>query len=133
VAILFSFALILIVFAGLTQNNYQKEIEQQATESAGVKQSLVTLTSENQKINDELKNMATEVANLKTENFKLNAQKEILIKSIGGDEAVTQTLLDAYVIFSIGDLDAAKVKIEPINRNMLNQSQLTIYNTIIGE
>ena len=42
IAILFSFALILILFAGLTQNNYRKEIEQQQTESAGVKQSLVT-------------------------------------------------------------------------------------------
>ena len=54
--------------------NYQKEIEQQETESAGVKQSLVTLTAENQKIKDENKALSSEVSNLKTDNFKLNLE-----------------------------------------------------------
>lgn len=133
IAILFSFALILIVFAGLTQNNYQKEIEQQATESAGVKQSLVTLTDENQKINDKLKTLTSETEGLKTENFRLNSQKDILVKSVGGDEAVTQTLLDAYVIFALGDKEAAAGKLTAIDKAQLNQTQLNIYNTIIGE
>ncbi len=133
VAILFSFAVILIVFAGLTQNNYQKEIEQQASESAGVKQSLVTLTDKNQKISDDMKKLQAETDKLKTENFKLNSQREILVKTIGGDEAITQTLLDAYVIFALGDKEAAVKKIEIINKATLNQAQLNIYNTIIGE
>ena len=131
VAILFSFALILIVFAGLTQNNYQKEIEQQATESAGVKQSLVTLTAKNQKINDELKTLSSEVANLKTDNFKLNLEKEILIKSIGGNEETTKTLIDAYVILSIGDAETAKAKIAMLDKKQLGTAQLRIYNTIM--
>ena len=130
-AILFSFALILIVFAGLTQNNYQKEIEQQATESAGIKRSLVTLTSENQKISDELKGLSSEVANLKTENFKMNLEKEILIKSIGGNEELTKLLIDAYVILSIGDAQTAKAKIAPIDKKQLGTAQLRIYNTIM--
>ena len=131
VAILFSFALILIVFAGLTQNNYQKEIEQQATESAGVKQSLVTLTAKNQKINDELKTLSSEVANLKTDNFKLNLEKEILVKSIGGNEEITKTLIDAYVILSIGDAETAKAKIAMLDKKQLGTAQLRIYNTIM--
>ena len=133
IAILFSFALILIVFAGLTQNNYQKEIEQQASESAGVKQSLVTLTDENQKMSDSIKDLTSEVDGLKTENFRLTSQKEILLKSIGGDAAVTQTLLDAYVIFAVGDTEAAANKLTGIDKAQLNQTQLNIYNTIIGE
>ena len=133
IAILFSFALILIVFAGLTQNNYQKEIEQQASESAGVKQSLVTLTDENQKMSDSIKDLTSEVDGLKIENFRLTSQKEILLKSIGGDAAVTQTLLDAYVIFAVGDTEAAANKLTGIDKAQLNQTQLNIYNTIIGE
>ena len=132
IAILFSFALILIVFAGLTQNNNQKEMEQLATESAGVKQSLVTLTADNQKISDELKNSKTENANLKTENFKLSSEKEILVSSIGGNPETTQTLLDAYVIFSLGDKEAAKDKIKKINAALLSPAQLNIYKKIIG-
>lgn len=133
IAILFSFALILIVFAGLTQNNYQKEIEQQASESAGVKQSLVTLTDENQKISDSLKNANKELEALKTEKFRLTSEKDVLVKSIGGDAQITQTLLDAYVIFTLGDMEAATGKLSSINKAQLNQTQLNIYNTIIGE
>jgi len=133
IAILFSFALILILFAGLTQNNYQKEIEQQESVSAGIKKSLVTLTSENQEISDELKSLKTDVNNLKTENFKLNSEKEILVASIGGDSAITQTLLDAHVIFSLGDKETARTKVAEIKAEQLSPAQLNIYNIIIGE
>ena len=133
IAILFSFALILILFAGLTQNNYQKEIDLQEAESAGVKQSLVTITNENQKISDNLKKVNKELEALKTENFKLTSQKEVLVKAIGGNAEITQKLLDAYVIYSLGDKEAANAKISNLNKAMLNQMQLNIYNTIIGE
>ena len=133
IAILFSFALILILFAGLTQNNYQKEIDLQEAESAGVKQSLVTITNENQKISDSLKKANKEIEGLKTENFKLTSEKEVLVKAIGGDEQITQKLLDAYVIFSLGDQEAAASKLSNLDKALLNQMQLNIYNTIIGE
>ena len=133
IAILFSFALILILFAGLTQNNYQKEIDLQEAESAGVKQSLVTITNENQKISDNLKKVNKELEALKTENFKLTSQKEVLVKAIGGNAEITQKLLDDYVIYSLGDKEAANAKISNLNTALLNQMQLNIYNTIIGE
>ena len=133
IAILFSFALILILFAGLTQNNYQKEIDLQEAESARVKQSLVTITKENQKIRDNLKKVNKELEALKTENFKLTSQKEVLVKAIGGNAEITQKLLDAYVIYSLGDKEAANAKISNLNTALLNQMQLNIYNTIIGE
>ena len=101
IAILFSFALILILFAGLTRNNLKK-------------------------VNKELEA-------LKTENFKLTSQKEVLVKAIGGNAEITQKLLDAYVIYSLGDKEAANAKISNLNTALLNQMQLNIYNTIIGE
>lgn len=133
IAILFSFALILIVFAGLTQNNYRKKIEQQASESAGVKQSLVTLTDENQKMSDTVKNLNTELETAKAENLKLASENEIMIKAIGGDASVTQILLDAYSAFASGDKQSAADKLKDMNKNQLNESQLNIYNIIIGE
>lgn len=133
IAILFSFALILILFAGLTQNNYRKEIEQQQTESAGVKQSLVTLTDENQKMKDEIKSLKTETENLKTENEKLTSEKGIMLSSIGEDTETSQKLLDSYFIFSKGDKQTAVKNLEDIDKNSLTSAQLNIYNTIIGE
>lgn len=133
IAILFSFALILILFAGLTQNNYRKEIEQQQTESAGVKQSLVTLTDENQKMKDEIKSLKTETENLKTENEKLTSEKGIMLSSIGEDTETSQKLLDSYFIFSNGDKQTAVKNLEDIDKNSLTSAQLNIYNTIIGE
>ncbi len=133
IAILFSFALILILFAGLTQNNYQKEIEQQQTESAGVKQSLITLTDENQKLKDQVKKNKSEMEGLQNENAKLNSEKEILISSIGENREISQKLLDAYCLYKNGDTEAALKNLEAIDKNTLTVVQLTIYNTIIGE
>ena len=74
-----------------------------------------------------------ELEALKTENFKLTSQKEVLVKAIGGNAEITQKLLDAYVIYSLGDKEAANAKISNLNTALLNQMQLNIYNTIIGE
>ena len=133
IAILFSFALILIVFAGLTQNNYRKEIEQQASESAGVKKSLITLTEENQNLNDSNKKLTQELDTVGKEKATLERDKEVLSKAIGGDESVTQILLNAYSLFAGGDTQSAKDAISQLDRNSLTTAQTYIYNTIIGE
>lgn len=133
IAILFSFALILILFAGLTKNSVQKEIEQQQSESSGVKQSLITLTDENQKLKDELKKVKSDTEGLQNENAKLNMEKEILISSIGENKEISQQLVDAYCLYQNGDIEAALKNLEAIDKNTLTTAQLTIYNTIIGE
>lgn len=133
IAILFSFALILIVFAGLTQNNYRKEIEQQATESAGVKKSLVTLTEENQKMNDTVKTLTEELDALKLERESLLSDREAMVKAIGGDESVTEILLDAYEAASAGNAEEARSAAAALNASHLTEAQKNIYNIIIGE
>ena len=96
VAILFSFALILILFAGLTQNNYQKEIEQHQSESAGVRKSLSALSKENEKMKSTINDLQTEAEVLKNDNKILLAEKETAVVAFGGDVEVTRTLLEAY-------------------------------------
>lgn len=133
IAILFSFALILILFAGLTQNNYQKKIEEQQTESAGVKRSLITLTDENQKMSDSIKSLESELDKAKEENSKLSEENEIMKNAISEDAETTQKLLDAYRFYSAGDGENAKKTLSGIESEKLTQTQKNIYNKIIGE
>lgn len=132
VAILFSFALILILFAGLTSNS-KKEFEQQAKESAGIKQSLVTLTDENQNLKDSLKKSESELKTSLENEKNLNAENEIMIEAMGGDEATSRVLLDAYKEFTLGNTEKAKTKIADLNESALTQAQQFIYKKIIGE
>ncbi len=133
IAILFSFALILIIFAGLTQNNYRKEIEQQASESAGVKKSLVTLTDENEELRKKEAKLNSQIEALQGENEKLSGNKEILVKAMGGDETVTQILIDAYGLCLQGKAQEAINAVSGIDASTLTTAQAYIYNTIIGE
>ena len=133
VAILFSFALILILFAGLTQNNYQKEITDQQIETAGVRKSLSSLTKENEEIKKELDALKAENELLKTENHALFEAKEIAVKSFGEDREVTDVLLNAYKLTLSLDFDGAKALLKDIDKKNLTDAQKYIYEMIIGE
>lgn len=133
VAILFSFALILILFAGLTQNNYQKEITDQQIETAGVRKSLSSLTKENEEIKKELETLKAENELLKTENHALFEAKEIAVKSFGEDREVTDVLLNAYKLTLSLDFEGAKALLKDIDKKNLTDAQKYIYEMIIGE
>jgi cell division protein FtsB len=133
VAILFSFALILILFAGLTQNNYQKEIEQHQSESAGVRKSLSALTKENEKMNDTIRDLQTEAETLRNDNKNLLAEREAALVAFGGDVATTRTLFSAYTEKIAGHEDSAREKIKSLNVRTMTEAQRYLYKTIIGE
>ena len=126
IAILFSFALILIIFAGLTQNNYRQELEQKQKESAGVKQSLVSLTDSNQKLKDR-------VTSLEKENENLILEKETIANIFDGDVEVSKILIDAYLKKQNGKNKDALDMISGISKENLTKEQEKIYNKIIGE
>ncbi len=133
VAILFSFALILILFAGLTQNNYQKEITDQQIETAGVRKSLSSLTKENEEVKKELDALKTENELIKTENHALFEAKEFAINSFGGDRVVTEVLLNAKKLKEASDIEGAKALVENIDKKSLTDAQKYIYEMITGE
>lgn len=133
VAILFSFALILILFAGLTQNNYQKEIEQHQSESAGVRKSLSALTKENEKMNDTIRDLQTEAETLRNDNKNLLAEREAALVAFGGDVATTRILIEAYTEKIAGHEDSAREKIKSLNARTMTEAQRYLYKTIIGE
>ena len=133
VAILFSFALILILFAGLTQNNFQKELNDQQIETAGIKKSVTALTAENEKISKELTRTKKENGELLAENEKFGHMMEAALATIDGDAEITKTLVNAYAIKMTDGVEAAQEAVKEINSLRLTKSQKTIYDMIIGE
>lgn len=122
VVILFSFAMVLILFAGLTQNNYAKEI----AESQGIKQNLVeiteqyqTLTDSMKVINEQLEEAKIEITDYKQQINKLTSEKEI-----------TRTLVEALKLYENGSAAKARQKIASIDKTVLSEAQTYIYNKI---
>ena len=122
VAILFSFALVLILFAGLTQNNYAKEL----AESQGIKQSLIQITEQHQVLSDSMKvvNQQLEEANSEIE---INKQE---IEKLTKQNQTTDTLIEALKLFEKGKKEEAAEKIASIDKTTLTEAQLYIYNKI---
>lgn len=132
-AILFSFALILILFAGLTQSNYQKELNKEQKETAGIKQSLSALSKENKKLETALSELEKENQKLKEETTQLAMESEMAISAYGGDKEVTHTLIEAYTLLASGQKEKATETVKGLNVYLMTQAQKQVYNTIIGE
>lgn len=122
VAILFSFALVLILFAGLTQNNYEKKI----AESQGMKENLVELTEVNSTLEESIKHLNGELDSTKKENEE-NLQN---IESLKANIQLTDTLVNALKLYESGKKDEARQTVSQIDVQTLTQSQLYIYNKI---
>lgn len=123
IAILFSFALVLILFAGLTQNNYAKQI----AENQGIKQNLVEITEQYQTLTDSMK-VINEELNLSKEEIAANEEK---IAALESEANTTNVLLDALKLAESGKNADAEQKIAQIDKQQLTEQQLYIYNKII--
>jgi len=138
--ILFSFALILIVFAGFTQKENQ-------TVSNSLTNSLTSLTQERNKYMEQCNQLADDNKKLLAQNTGLQSQldsltqeknniyaeKEAAIIAYGGDAEVTRTLLKAYHEKASGNLQLAKTTIENLDVSSMSSAQKYIYDSIMGE
>ena len=122
IAILFSFALVLILFAGLTQNNYAKEI----AESQGIKQNLVEITEQYQTLTDSMKVINEELEEAKIEITDYKQQ----INKLTSENEITKTLIHALELYEDGYKTKAREKIASIDKEALTEAQLYIYNKI---
>lgn len=122
IAILFSFALVLILFAGLTQNNYAKEI----AESQGIKQNLVEITEQYQTLTDSMKVINEELEEAKVEITDYKQQ----INKLTSENEITKTLIQALELYEDGYKTKAREKIASIDKEALTEAQLYIYNKI---
>ncbi len=122
IAVLFSFALVLILFAGLTQNNYAKEL----AESQGIKNNLIELTKTNQALTDS-------VNLLKDELDENEEQMQILKAKIGEltlEKETTEKLTEILKLYESGKKTEALEQKAEIHAESLTQTQLYIYNKI---
>lgn len=110
VGILFSFALILIIFAGLSQSN-------DAEEKKGLKSNIVRVTEENTQLKKEKSDLEKQVTTLTDENAVLQ-----------NENAIDDILLEAVNAKKSGDTKKVSEIISTIDPSVLTELQLYIYN-----
>ena len=119
-AILFSFALILIIFAGLTQNNFQKEIEESDKTNQTMLEQIKVLKEENAKLSNELKTVSEKLEIVETENSELNVYKEN-----------SEKIFEAYQLLNKGRNESAVSMIQELDTELLTPMQLYLNKIII--
>lgn len=123
IAILFSFALVLILFAGLTQNNYAKEL----AESQGIKQNLIEVNERYQTLTDSMKSLNK---NLEEANEQI-ATYEADINQKANQILLTDKLVEAMRLIDTGRPTAAKELLAEIDKETLTENQRYIYNKLM--
>ena len=127
-AILFSFALILIIFAYLTQNNISKENEVINKNMSGYKASIESLTKENENLKAELKKANAELADANAKNKKyFEIEKNDNTEEIAN---VNETVKKAFDEFAKGNKKNAKNIVKDIDTAKTGDLQTYIIDKI---
>lgn len=127
-AILFSFALILIIFAYLTQNNISKENEAINKNMSGYKANIESLTKENEDLKQKLDELNAELADEKAKNEKYyEIEKNDNTEEIA---TVNETVKKAFDEFAKGNKKNAKNTIKDIDTAKTGDLQKYIIDKI---
>lgn len=127
-AILFSFALILIIFAYLTQNNISKENEAINKNMSGYKANIESLTKENENLKQKLDELNTELADEKAKNEKYyEIEKNDNTEEIA---TVNETVKKAFEEFAKGNKKNAKNTVKDIDTAKTGDLQKYIIDKI---
>ena len=119
IGILFSFALILIVFAGLSRNNDTEQKE-------GLKADIATLSQQNTNLAAENAALKNQVDTLTNENNALKADDVTF-------SDVENILAKACELYDAGSEEEAKAMLVSINPLTLTQTQTYLYNMLMKE
>lgn len=127
-AILFSFALILIIFAYLTQNNISKENEAINKNMSGYKANIESLTKENEDLKQKLDELNAELADEKAKNEKYyEIEKNDNTEEIA---TVNETVKKAFDEFAKGNKKNAKNTVKEIDTAKTGDLQKYIIDKI---
>lgn len=124
VAILFSFALILIIFAGLSQNTKTEQTQ-------GLKADITELSQKNtelQKINTDLKNQLDALTN---ENQTIKTEIETINQENEAKKAVDDALMNAIKAYNSGNFTKSREIKSTIDPENLTEAQRYIYNKLV--
>lgn len=124
VAILFSFALILIIFAGLSQNSSSEQTK-------GLKNDITELSHKNtqlQNINTDLKN---QVDTLTVEKQLLEGENETLKQEAEAKKQNDDALMNAIRAYNSGNYTKSRQIKSTIDPEGLTEAQQYIYNKLV--
>ncbi len=124
VGILFSFALILIVFAGLSQSNDEEQTK-------GLKNDITALSQTNTELWETNSQLQTQINTLVTENTELKAQNQQLTETIEKEKSIYEILYNAQKAKDVGEYSKMKEILSPIDPLTLTESQFYIYNKLV--
>lgn len=126
VGILFSFALILIIFAGLSQNNDEEQTK-------GLKNDITALSQTNTELWETNSQLQTQINTLITENTELKSQNQELADAANNEKKVDDILYNAQKAKDVGEYSKVEKILEPIDPLALTESQFYIYNKLINK
>lgn len=133
VGILFSFALILIVFAGFSQSNDTEETRGMQNDITSLSQKNTELSNTIKELETHNKSLQTQIDNLLMEKQSLEAQNENL-KSISETKRLSEEIImDALEMYNSGKRSSAREEIKKLNPEHLTQAQLYLYNIIASK
>ena len=112
----------LILFAGLTQQNYEKELETHETAKAGMQKSVAELSQTNMQLLQEKETLKKENQQLKDELEDASVEKQTQIY---------ETLSSALREYDLGKRKSARSMLADLEPDKLTQPQLYIYNKIM--
>ena len=119
--LLFSIALLLILFAGMTQQNYEQELENHETVAVGMQKSVTELTQINE--------------NLKAENAALRSELETYTSDSYREEAEknqrSALLIKAVAMYNANNYKGARELLKDVDKKLLDEDQLAVYNKIM--
>ena len=122
--ILFSFALILILFAGLTQQNYEEEIETHKTATVGMQKSVTELTRVNTELREENARLKADYETALAEAEQVKGEKETLT-------AANEKLFAALKEYDKGNRKTARDLLSEVDSSLLDEGQKYIYDKIM--
>ena len=124
ILILFSFALILIVFAGLSKNNVDEE-------QKGLKQDITVLSKKNTELSTQISSLQTNIDELIQENENLKSENETLKNSGTDAQSTDELLLTALKEYDNKNYNKCREIISEVNpESVITETQKYIYNKL---
>jgi len=125
VGILFSFALILILFAGLSQSTSSEQTK-------GLKADITELSEVNTQLKGEIAVLSSQLQTLTSENDVLKQENQKLKNEKVNHDTASQALLNAVDAYKKGKKTQGDEIMKTIDPQSLTEAQLYIYNELVS-
>ena len=124
VAILFSFALILIIFAGLGQNTKMEQ-------TRGLKADITELSQKNTELQNKNTELKNQLDTMTVENQVLKSENDTLKQDAEAKKVTDDALMNAIKAYNSGNFAKSREIKSTIDPESLTEAQRYIYNRLV--